>query len=127
MARRYADGVSATRTIREAIAAADADLVARQPWLGRVDAVALALFLGAWVWMGAAAALWGLGGLPGWATVPLIALGLSVLHELEHDLIHRLYFQGRRRLYHAVMAGIWLGKCSLDPWSRGASTAGTMP
>ena len=111
--------MSATRIIRQAILAADADLVSRHPWLDRCDAVALGLFAGAWLWMGAVAVGWWSLGLSGWLAVPAIALGLSVLHELEHDLIHDLYLGRWPAVRRAVLAGIWVGKASLAPWSRG--------
>ena len=51
-------------------------------------------------------------------TVLGVALGLSVLHELEHDLIHDLYLpQPVIRL--GVLTTIWLAKASIDPWTRG--------
>ena len=48
-----------------------------------------------------------------------IALGLSVLYESEDDLIHDLYFGRRPWLSNAVMTGVWIGKASIEPWSRG--------
>jgi hypothetical protein len=35
--------------------------------------------------------------LPVWLTIVLMALPISLLHELEHDLIHNLYFKKVQR------------------------------
>lgn len=107
-----------TRDVLQSLRDADAALVQRHPWLGRDDAVAAGLWLGALLLIGGAAGLWLAGWLPALAAVLLIAFALSTLHELEHDLIHTLYFD-RPALRNLVLATIWVGKASLDPWSRG--------
>lgn len=107
-----------TRQVLQALRDADADLVRRQPWLGRDDAVAGALWLGALGLWAAAGLAWGAGWIPPALAVLLVAFALSTLHELEHDLIHALYFP-RPALRNLVFATIWVGKASLDPWSRG--------
>lgn len=111
--------MSPSRTIRASIRDADRRLVARHPWLADDDRIALAAFSLAWIWMLGAALLWLTGLLSAWLVVPAIALGLSVLHELEHDLIHDLYLTRSAALKNAVLFGIWVGKASLNPWSRG--------
>lgn len=107
-----------TRAVLQHLRAADADLVRRHPWLGRDDAVGLALWLGALLLFAGAGAAWAVGWLPALPAVLLIALALSTLHELEHDLIHTLYF-ARPVLRNLVLFTIWVAKASLDPWSRG--------
>jgi fatty acid desaturase len=57
--------------------------------------------------------------LPAWLTVVTIAFFMSILHELEHDLIHRLYFKTRPWLYHTGMFLVWLFRPStINPWVR---------
>lgn len=66
---------------------------ARHPWLdAHQSAIGLASLLGALAMMIAAAAAYGYGWLPAWATVVLIAFACSIAHEVEHDTIHRLYY-----------------------------------
>ena len=108
---------NATAAIRNAISTADAQLIERHPWLGRDDAVAAAFFLGSLAFIGVCAIGWTAGMLPTLATIVLITIGISVLHEMEHDLIHDLY------LSHPIVRGvvlttIWFAKASLDPWKR---------
>jgi hypothetical protein len=53
-----------------------------------------------------------------WFAIPLIAFSTSLLHELEHDLIHNLYFFKRKNLHTLSMGIIWLCKASTNPWWR---------
>ena len=47
-----------------------------------------------------------------------VALLVSNLHELEHDLIHLIYFPRRPWVQHLMFFGIWMSKQSLNPWAR---------
>lgn len=50
--------------------------------------------------------------------VPLMALPGSILHEIEHDLIHNLYFKSKQWVQHAMFFVIWWVKWSIPPWYR---------
>lgn len=50
--------------------------------------------------------------------IPLIALPGSILHEIEHDLIHNLYFKGKQWIQHVMFFTIWWVKMSIPPWYR---------
>jgi len=50
--------------------------------------------------------------------IPLMALPGSILHELEHDLIHNLYFKGKQWMHHVMFVGIHFTKWSIPPWYR---------
>ncbi len=101
-----------------ALRAADARLVEKRPWLSRDDAVAGGLFAGALVFIGVCICAWTTGALPTLLAICGIALGLSVFHELEHDLIHDLYLS-HPVVRVGVLTTIWFGKASIDPWTRG--------
>jgi len=108
----------ATKTIRAAIRAADQALVAEHPWTGRDDAVALGAFALAVLASCGIGVAWWLGALPTALAVVGMMLTVSVLHELEHDLLHDLYL--RNPVARALVLGvIWLFKGNLDPWTRG--------
>ena len=107
------------RTVHRAILAAETELRGRHTWLRHQDAIGLSLWLAALLAFAGICALFVQGQLPVWALVPLAALPLSVLHELEHDLIHDLYFKPRPWLQDLLFAGIWLAKASINPWARG--------
>lgn len=118
LADERAEHRARVRRINRAIQAEERRLRARHPWLARQDAVGLGLWAGSFLAMALVAAGWWSGLLPWWATVPLMALPLSVLHELEHDLIHDLYLSKRPRLQDLMFGGIFLAKMSMDPWLR---------
>jgi fatty acid desaturase len=48
----------------------------------------------------------------------LIALPISLLHELEHDIIHNLFFKKYRRVQNFMFLFIWIAKLSISPWYR---------
>jgi hypothetical protein len=43
---------------------------------------------------------------------------ISFLHELEHDLIHNLYFKGQQWFQHFMFFTIWMSKGNGNPWYR---------
>lgn len=106
------------RRIHHAILADERRLRDRHPWLARQDAIGLGLWLASGLLILTLAWLFLAGKLAWWLAIPALALPLSVLHELEHDLIHHLYFKARPRVQDLMFTGIWLAKGSLDPWAR---------
>jgi len=61
------------------------------------------------------------GALPAWATVGLVAFACSIAHEVEHDLIHGLYFAHAPRVRDTMLALGWLMRPStVNPWIRAA-------
>ena len=55
---------------------------------------------------------------PWWFTFFSSAFASSLLHELEHDIIHSMYFTGAPLVWHFMFFGIWVAKLSLNPWTR---------
>jgi hypothetical protein len=47
-----------------------------------------------------------------------MSLSFSILHELEHDLIHNMYFKGSQVFQHIMFFFIWIAKQSTNPWFR---------
>jgi fatty acid desaturase len=87
---------------------AGAELRERLPWLRHQDALgALALGVAA-AGMAGMGALYVAGVLPGWACVVGAAFFASIAHEVEHDLIHSLYFTRRAGVRAAMMVVAWL-------------------
>ncbi len=91
----------------------------RHPWLRHQDAIGLALLLTALAGMAATAWAYVAGLIPAWLCLPTVALLASITHELEHDLIHWMYFRKRPVLHHLMMALVWLARPStINPWIR---------
>ena len=114
-----AQGEVSSRQVRLELTALFRRLRERHPVLQHQDAIGATIFslsAGAIVLN---ALLYLRGTLPAWAAVPIAAIFMSILHELEHDLIHRLYFRRQPLLQDAMMLGVWLFRPStVNPWLR---------
>ncbi|MBV9110801.1 MAG: fatty acid desaturase [Gemmatimonadetes bacterium] len=106
--------------IREQIIKVGNDYRARHPWIVRnQNAIGLTIFLVSIAGVAADAVLYATGVMPWWICIPLTAFWLSLLHELEHDLIHWMYFRRRRWVHHVMMFGVWaLRPNAVNPWIR---------
>ncbi|MFI6048063.1 fatty acid desaturase [Nocardia sp. NPDC051321] len=93
---------------------------ATHPWIdGHQDEMGMAIFVAAIIGVLGDAALYATGLLPWWATVLVTALWLSLLHEIEHDLIHSMYFRTNKWVHNSMMLGVWLFRPStINPWVR---------
>jgi hypothetical protein len=47
-----------------------------------------------------------------------VAFVVSLLHELEHDIIHNIYFRNSPWVQDLMFWGIWLSKLHGNPWFR---------
>jgi hypothetical protein len=107
------------RAIRDAIKARRDEIFAAHPWLAHQDAIGAFLALSSF---GGCVALWvayAWDALPAWAVVLGVAWLGSILHELEHDLMHELYFKSSPRLRDVLVLLCWLPRPNiLNPWAR---------
>jgi fatty acid desaturase len=94
-------------------------LRARHAWLRHQDAIgALILALSIAGMLGCAGS-YASGALPAWACIALVAFFASLTHELEHDLIHYMYFRRKPWAHHLMLALVWLARPStMNPWAR---------
>lgn len=109
-----------SQRIRQGILEAGNALRARHPWLEKhQNAIGMSIFLvsiagilaNAWAYFSGAVA-W-------YVAIPVAAVWMSLLHELEHDLIHSLYFRKNRFWNDVMMGGVWLFRPStISPWVR---------
>lgn len=106
------------RLVRDTIRAEEQRLRDRHGWLRRQDLLGTLCFAGSCAAFFVVAALYLQGLLSAWITVPVLALVLSILHELEHDLIHDQYFRRRRWVQDGMFFVIWFLKQGLNPWYR---------
>lgn len=112
------DTAPRVRAIVRALRAEDRRLRARHRWLAHQDALGLGCFLASVAAIAAIAWAYLAGHVPWWLAVPAIAPPISILHELEHDLIHDLYFKGRTRIQGAMFLVIAWAKLNASPWYR---------
>ncbi len=96
-----------TRRIRFWIRLAERKLTERFPPLGRHDLMGMTFFLMTGGGMVFSGALYWWGYLPAWALILINAFLASILHEIEHDLIHFLYFKDKPRIHNFMMFVVW--------------------
>lgn len=115
-----ADGISRSRQLQQEIMQISDGFRSRHPWMVRhQNSIGLGIFVFACVAVVASAVAYAQGLLPAWLTIVLSAIWMSLLHELEHDLIHTLYFRKNTFMYNLMMAGVWLFRPStVSPWVR---------
>ncbi|MDP3848712.1 MAG: fatty acid desaturase [Pseudomonas sp.] len=105
--------------IREVLMAHGAELRQRFPILNHQDALGAGILAFALAGMFASAALYINGQLAWWACLLLNAFFASLTHELEHDLIHSMYFRKQRVLHNLMLGLVWLARPStINPWVR---------
>ena len=109
----------ATRVIQHAIEAADQRCRSRWSVLKHQDAIGLMILVVALSGMIASALGYIFWGLPAWLAIVLSAFFAALSHELEHDLIHRLYFRKNTFIYHLMMLLVWIMRPNtINPWYR---------
>jgi fatty acid desaturase len=111
-------GKSAEKIVVAAILAEEARLRAAHPILRFQDSLALLIWVFSLSWMGISAYLYISGRVPWYFTFFTSSFAASLLHELEHDVIHSMYFSGNPLVWNAMFLGIWIAKLSLNPWTR---------
>lgn len=105
--------------IREVVLAKGVELRQRYPLLNHQDALGAGILAFALAGMIGSAALYMTGYLAWWACLLLNAFFASLTHELEHDLIHSMYFRKQRVPHNLMMALVWLARPStINPWIR---------
>ncbi|MFJ2451250.1 fatty acid desaturase [Pseudomonas protegens] len=105
--------------VRQVVLARGDELRRRFPLLRHQDALGAGILAFALSGMLGSALLYVTGHLAWWACLLLNAFFASLTHELEHDLIHSMYFR-KQRLPHNLMLGlVWLARPStINPWVR---------
>jgi fatty acid desaturase len=106
-------------TIIRAIRTEEAALRQRYAWLAHQNMIGmgiLVLSLSAMIGLGA---LYYHTLIPAWLCVVLVAMVASISHELEHDLIHNLYFSKQKWVQNTMMLVVWLMRPNtINPWYR---------
>lgn len=109
----------AIRNIQIAIRHADAELKQSHPFLLHQNTIGLSICLLALTGMILSGYAYISGIIPAWLCILASAFFASISHELEHDLIHRLYFKKNPFLQNTMMAIVWLMRPNtVNPWFR---------
>lgn len=107
------------RAVVKGIRDAEKKLRARYGWLRHQNTIGMAVLLLAMAGMIGSGAAYAVGAIPAWACICLSAFFASLSHEIEHDLIHRLYFRDRPAIYNSMMGAVWMMRPNtVNPWYR---------
>lgn len=108
-----------TSKIRREIATSYQELKLNYPILKHQNTIGLIIFslsIGISLLMGY---LWYINVIPAWVLIVVNAFLFGVLHELEHDLIHFMYFKNNKFIHNFMLGWIWiLRPLTLNPWFR---------
>ncbi|MBM9500882.1 fatty acid desaturase [Leptospira sp. 201903071] len=98
----------------------DAKIRDRFPFLTRYqDGIGLGITLGSASMMILFAGLYIAGQIPFWLCIVSNAIFASFLHEIEHDLIHNLYYKGNSKIQNFMFWVVWLFRANtVNPWFR---------
>lgn len=108
-----------TEYIKKVVTAEGVALRKRYTILNHQNAIGALILAFSLAGMVITALLYGNHQLSVWWTIPLIAFFASLTHELEHDLIHWMYFRKKPWAHHLMMALVWLARPStINPWIR---------
>lgn len=118
-ARPSAAAIERSRVVRHELLELSTALRKNHPFLEHQNALGMTVFVVSIAAILANAVAYARGAVPAWVAIPVAAFFMSLLHELEHDLIHRLYFPRNKVVYDLMMAGVWLFRPStINPWLR---------
>ena len=105
--------------IREVVLAKGVELRERYPVLKHQDALGAGILAFALAGMIGSAALYITGHMAWWVCLLFNAFFASLTHELEHDLIHSMYFRKQKVPHNLMMGLVWLARPStINPWIR---------
>jgi fatty acid desaturase len=106
------------KAIRDTVRSEEDRLRKKYKWLEHQNLIGASIFFLSLISFLVTSALYLKGILSWWITIPLIGISVSFLHELEHDLIHNMYFKGKEWVQHIMFTVIWMTKLSANPWYR---------
>jgi fatty acid desaturase len=107
------------KNIQQAIRLADGELRIKYPVLNHQNTIGLIICLTAFVGMISTGLAYIAHMIPAWACIVMATVFASVSHELEHDLIHRLYFKKNAFIQNTMMAIVWIMRPNtVNPWYR---------
>jgi fatty acid desaturase len=107
------------KNIQQALRSADRELRIKYPVLNHQNTIGLIICLTAFVGMISTGLAYIADMIPAWACIVMATVFASVSHELEHDLIHRLYFKKNAFIQNIMMAIVWIMRPNtVNPWYR---------
>ncbi len=111
--------IESNALIRKVIRDRGDELRVTYPWLQHQDIIGMSILVFSVLGIVMTACLYLLGLISAWVCIPVVAMLTSLLHELEHDLIHKLYFKKNRFVHNLMLLIVWVFRPgTINPWIR---------
>jgi fatty acid desaturase len=95
------------------------DLKAKYPFLFNPNWISLSFLCAAFFLFAVSSYFYFQHSIPWYVCLILNAFAFSILHEIEHDVIHNLYFQGNKLIQGFIFSLCWLARPNMiNPWLR---------
>lgn len=108
-----------TKIIRKEVQLASKEIRAKYPILQHQNAIGFAIFSFSVAMIILSAILYLQHSISTVVVILSIAFWTSILHELEHDLIHYMYFKKNKIVQNVMMLGVWIFRpMTINPWLR---------
>lgn len=108
-----------TKVIRKEVQQASKEFRAKYPFLQHQNAIGFSIFLFCIGMIILTAVLYLQHKIGAVVVMLSVAFWTSFLHELEHDLIHFMYFKKNKFLHNLMMLGVWVFRpMTINPWLR---------
>ena len=105
--------------IRQEISQSYKDLKQKYPLLKHQNWIGMTFFLLSISMIVLASVFYIKGHLSVWILIPFNAFWMGILHELEHDLIHWMYFRKNKIIQDIMLFSVWiLRPLTINPWLR---------
>lgn len=105
--------------VRKTVMAAGDEIRRQHPWLAHQNAIGATIMIVSLLGMIASGYLYIQGIIPWWVCVPVTAIFASFIHELEHDLIHLMYFRKKPWINDLMLFVGWVARAStINPFVR---------
>ncbi|MFN8283271.1 MAG: fatty acid desaturase [Chitinophagales bacterium] len=108
-----------TKAIRKEVQLASKEFRAKYPFLQHQNAIGFSIFLISVAMIVFSAYLYLTHKIGVVVVILSVAFWTSFLHELEHDLIHFMYFKKNKFMQNLMMLGVWIFRpMTINPWFR---------
>jgi len=105
--------------IRAVIRQRGDELKRAHPWLQHQNVIGMAILVFSVLGIVMTTWFYLLGLVSAWVCIPAVAMLTSLLHELEHDLIHKLYFKKNMFVHNLMLLIVWIFRPgTINPWVR---------
>ena len=108
-----------TKIIRKEVQIASKELRAKYTFLRHQNGIGFFIFSCSIAMIILTTILYLQGIISAWIVLFSVAFWTSLLHELEHDLIHFMYFKKNKWIQNFMLLGVWIFRpMTINPWLR---------